>query len=189
MKNYYADDYCPQREKVLDISRSTMSGGRKYARYRRRDGRYIAKVERQASREQLARAAKWQCICEGDPEIDCGRCYSDDLPTVSDTRGSAGLPKGRIMCNFDRYTGFADDLGLLFRWYQHRTAHLDHFGAEAFLRQMLLASPFGHSLKTRHAFDHLFEQIQHIRLNACPRWSTGRCIHRVPETSVDLPPN
>jgi hypothetical protein len=90
------------------------------------------------------------------------------------------------MCNWDRYTGFADDLGQLFRWYRVRTGHLDHFGAEAFLRQMLLASPFGHSLKTRHAFDHLFGQIQHFRLNACPRWANGRCVHRVPETSADL---
>lgn len=189
MKNYFPEDYCPQREKVLDLSRSVLSGGRKYARHRRDSGRYLAKLERQVSREQLARAAKWQCLCDGNPEIDCGRCFSDDLPTICETHDGAGLPKFRGEEKTSKYTGFADDLGQLFRWYEDRTAHLDHFGAEEFLRQMLLASPFGHSLKTRHAFDHLFAQIQHFRLNACPRWPNGRCVHRVPEISVDLPPN
>ena len=181
MKNYYADDYCPQREKVLDLSRSVLSGGRRYARHRRTSGRYLAKLERQVSREQLARAAKWQCLCGGDPEIDCGRCFSDDLPTICETHDAAGLPKFRGYEKTSRYTGFADDLGQIFRWYKDRTGHLDHVGAEAFLRQMLLASPFGHSLKTRHAYDHLFVEVQRFRRNdySCRRCWVGCCCPRV----------
>ena len=161
MKNYYPDDYCPQREKVLDISRSVLTGGRRFARHRRNYGRYRAKVERRESRERLARAAKWMCDCGGDTESDCLRCLCDSLPTKSDINGGWGLPTQ--LGAESRHWGNADDVAQLFRWYRSRTAHLDHFGAEAFLRQMLLASPFGHSLKTRHAFDHLFVEVQRFR--------------------------
>ena len=85
MKNHFPEGYCPQREKVLDLSRSVLTGNHRFARQRRNHGRYMAKVERQISRDQLRRAASWLCICGGDVTIDCPRCYNDDLPTISET--------------------------------------------------------------------------------------------------------
>lgn len=161
MKNYFPQDYCPQREKVLDLSRSVLSGRTRYARNRKYYGRHQAKVVRRNERERLGRAVAWSCTCGGDPEIDCGRCYSDDLPTVSETSGGWGLPKKTAM--IWRHSGFADELAQLFRWFADRTKGMDHFGAEAFLREMFLLSPFGHSLQTRHAFDHLFVAIEEFR--------------------------
>jgi hypothetical protein len=52
----------------------------------------------------------------------------------------------------------------MFRWYLWRTEGMDHYEAEAWLRTMLLCSPFGHSVKTRHAFDHLFDEIAAYRV-------------------------
>lgn len=187
MKNYYADDYCPQREKVMDLSRSILAGGRRYARHRRNQGRYRAKVERRESRERLARAAMWICDCGGDLESDCPRCLCDALPTKSDVNGGWGLPKK--LGGWSRHEGNADDLGQLFRWYRDRTGHLDHFGAEEFLRQMLLASPFGHSLKTRHAYDHLFVEIRKFRQNdySCRSCWVGCCCPRVDPVTEENP--
>lgn len=162
MKNHFPDDYCPQREKVLDLSRSVMSGNTKYARHRRQYGRHRAKVDRQLWRERLSRAATWSCICAGDPEIDCGRCYSDDLPTISETHGGWGLP---VKLGVEsRYDGFADDLGQLLRWYQDRTKGMNHYEVETFLRTMFRSSVTGNSVKTRHAFDHLVGEIEYFRL-------------------------
>lgn len=160
-KKHFADDYCPQREKVLDLSRSVMSGGRRFARNRRKYGRYRAKVDRQISRAQLSRAATWACICSGDPDVDCRRCYSDDLPTVSEIRDSGGLPERPG--DWSRYEGFADNLNSMFRWYLDRTIGMSHFEKEEFLRAQFLASPFGHSVKTRHAYDHLFTDVKFCR--------------------------
>ena len=66
MKNHFPEGYCPQREKVLDLSRSVLTGNRRFARHRRRHGRYVEKVNRQISRDQLRRAASWLCACDGD---------------------------------------------------------------------------------------------------------------------------
>ena len=178
MKNHFPEGYCPQHEKVLDLTRSVLTGGRRYARHRRNYGRYRAKKERRESRERLARAATWICDCGGDLESDCLRCLCDALPTKSDINGGWGLPKK--MGAWSHHEGNADDLAQLFRWYQFRTAHLDHFGAEVFLRRMLLASPFGHSLKTRHAFDHLFDGIGSYRRRnySCRCCWIGCCCRR-----------
>jgi hypothetical protein len=162
MKNHFPEDYCPQREKVLDLSRDVLSGNRTFARGRREHGRYVAKVTRREARELLARAASWTCMCGGDPEIDCGRCYSDDLPTASETSAGWGLPMQLVKYTF--FEGNGDDLGQLFRWYFERTDGMNHYDAEEFLRAMFLNSPFGHSLKTRHAYDHLFEMINRHRV-------------------------
>ena len=157
MKSYFPEDYCPQREKVLDLSRSVLTGRRRFARQRRNYGRYVAKVERQISRDQLRRAASWLCICDGDVTVDCPRCYNDDLPTISETHTGSRLPMK--LGAYDLFEGFADHIGQLMRWCLHRTEDMDHYELEAFLREMFLCSPFGHSVKTRHAFDHLFEEI------------------------------
>ncbi len=162
MKNHFPAGYCPQREKVLDLSRSVLTGNRRFARRRRHYGRYRAKVNRQESRRQLARAASWMCTCNGDADIDCGRCFSDDMPTITETHAGSGLPTK--MGAWDYYTGDADDLGQLYRWYRDRTKGMKHREVEEFLRGMFLCSPFGHSLKTRHAFDHLFEEIRAYRV-------------------------
>lgn len=161
MKSRFPVGYCPQREKVLDLSRSVLSGNRHYARNRRHYGRYKAKVNRQRSRRQLARSASWSCWCNGDADIDCRRCYSDDMPTMTETHAGGGLPTE--MGAWDYYAGFADDLAQLFRWYLDRTRGMNHYEAESFLRGMLLCSPFGHSVKTRHAFDHLYDEIRLYR--------------------------
>lgn len=166
MKNYFPQGYCPQREKVLDLSRSVLSGGRRYARLRGRYGRYRTKTTRHEMRERLDQAAGWACVCDGNAEIDCRRCYSDDLPTVSETRDGGGPPKRLTKHTWSRwpeFAGFADDLGQLYRWFDSRTIGMDHVEMEEFLRAQLLASPFGHSVKTRHAFDHLFEEIAKFR--------------------------
>ena len=157
MKNHFPEDYCPQREKVLDLSRSVLTGNRRFARHRRKHGRYVEKVNRQISRDQLRRAASWLCVCDGDVIVDCPRCYNDYLPTISETCTGSRPPMK--MGAWDLYEGFADDLAQLFRWYCDRTEGMDHYEAESWLRAMLLCSPFGHSVKTRHAFDHLFDEI------------------------------
>ncbi len=162
MKTYFPDDYCPQREKVLDLSRSVMSGNRGYARQRRQSGRHRAKVDRQLWRDRLSRAATWSCSCAGDPDIDCGRCYSDDLPTISETHGGWGLPVKPGVCTL---YGLADDLAQLYRWYQDRTKGMNHYEVETFLRTMFLSSVTGNSLKTRHAYDHLLWEIARFRMN------------------------
>lgn len=162
MKNHFPEGYCPQREKVLDLSRSVLTGNRRFARYRRNHGRYMAKVERQISRDQLRRAASWMCICGGDVTVDCPRCYNDDMPTIRET--CAGIRALKVLGVWDVYEGFADDLAQLFRWYHDHVEGMDHYEAEAYLRAMFLCSPFGHSVKTRHAFDHLFEDIVRYRL-------------------------
>lgn len=161
MKNRFPVGYCPQREKVLDLSRSVLSGNRRYARNRRAQGRYLAKVERGVIREQLSRVALRRCVCAGDAEIDCLRCHSDDMPTISETNTGGGLPNNVI--GYSLFEGFADHIGQLFRWYLDRTKGMNHREAEEFLRGMFLCSPFGHSVKTRHAFDHLFYEIQRYR--------------------------
>jgi len=160
MKNHFAADYRPQREKVVDLSRSILSGTRKYARGRRDEGHFIAKIDRKKSREQLARVKGWSCTCIGDPDVDCRRCYSDDMPTICETHAGIRAP---LLLYCGRFHGFADSGGGLYRWFVDRTAHLDHFGREEFLREKFLVSPFGHSLQTRHAFDHLFDEIRRYR--------------------------
>jgi hypothetical protein len=161
LKSYFPADYCPQREKVLDLSRSVLTGNRHYARSRRHHGRHKAKVERKVSRDQLRRAASWMCTCHGDVAIDCSRCYADDLPTISETRTGGGLPKKRGELTI--YDGFADDIAQLLRWYCERVKDLDHYESESFLREKFLSRATGHSVKTRHAFDHLFEEIEFYR--------------------------
>ena len=163
MKNHFPEGYCPQREKVLDLSRSVLTGNHRFARHRRNHGRYMAKVERQISRDQLRRAASWMCICGGDATIDCPRCYNDDMPTIRET--CAGIRALKVMGVWDLYEGPADDLGQMFRWFIQRAEGMDHYEAEAYLRAMFLCSPFGHSVKTRHAFDHLFDEIATYRVN------------------------
>jgi|GEM_PF-1954857 len=168
MKNHFPADYCPQREKVVDLSRSILSGRRKFARGRREEGRYVAKVDRKKSREQLARVKGWSCTCFGDPDVDCRRCYSDDMPTICETHAGIRAP---LRLYYGRYQGFADHGGGLYRWCDDRTAHLDHFGREEFLREKFLVSPFGHSLQTRHAFDHLFHKIHRYREKNYSCWN------------------
>ena len=163
MKNHFPEGYCPQREKVLDLSRSVLTGNHRFARHRRNHGRYMAKVERQISRDQLRRAASWMCICGGDATIDCPRCYNDDMPTIRET--CAGIRALKVMGVWDLYEGHADDLGQIFRWFIQRAEGMNHHEAEAYLRAMFLCSPFGHSVKTRHAFDHLFDEIATYRVN------------------------
>jgi hypothetical protein len=114
------------------------------------------------SREFLAGIAKLSCICNGDVAVDCPRCQADELPTVSQTRQGNGLPKKPG--SWSLFEGFADDLAQLYRWFHDRTEGMDHLEAEAFLREMFLSSFFGHSVKTRHAYDHLFEEIRWYRL-------------------------
>ena len=162
MKSYFPEGYCPQREKVLDLSRSILTGNRCFSRRRRYHGRYMAKVERHISRDQLRRAASWMCNCDGDVAIDCPRCYNDDMPTISETY--AGIRALKKMDVGDLFEGPADHLAQMFRWYLWRTEGMDHYEAEAWLRTMLLCSPFGHSVKTRHAFDHLFDEIAAYRV-------------------------
>ena len=161
MKNYFPEGYCPQREKVLDLSRSVLTGNRRFARCRRHYGRYRAKVDRQMSRELLAGVVKLSCLCNGDVDVDCPRCQADELPTVSQTRQGNGIPQKPS--SFSPFEGFADDLGQLFRWYHDRTDGLELDDVEAFLRAMFLSSPFGHSVKTRHAYDHLFWDVERRR--------------------------
>ena len=180
MKNHFPDDYCPQREKTLDLSRSVLSGNRRFARHRRRYGRHRAKVERQVTRARLSRAAAWSCICAGDPELDCRRCYSDDLPTICETHGGWGLPVKPGA--YSRHEGFADDLGQLYRWFHDRTKGMNHYDVETFLRTMFRSSVTGNSVKTRHAFDHLVGEIEYFRLHgytyAGRRWRTEAEIKR-----------
>ena len=113
MKNHFPEGYCPQREKVLDLSRSVLTGNRRYARHRRNHGRYVEKVNRQISRDQLRRAASWLCACDGDVTVDCPRCYNDDMPTISETC-TGSRPPFKLGA-WDLYEGFADDLAQLFR--------------------------------------------------------------------------
>jgi hypothetical protein len=174
MKSYFPEGYCPQREKVLDLSRSILTGNRCFSRRRRYHGRYMAKVERQISRDQLRRAASWMCICGGDATIDCPRCYNDDMPTIRET--CAGIRAVKVMGVWDLYEGHADDLAQLFRWYLWHAEGMDHYEAESWLRAMLLASPFGHSVKTRHAFDHLFQEIAIFRANNYVTPTRFRCV-------------
>ena len=94
--------------------------------------------------------------------IDCSRCYNDYLPTKSET--STGSRPPFKMGAWDLYEGFADDLAQLFRWYHDHIEGMDHYEAESWLRAMFLCSPFGHSVKTRHAFDHLFDGIMTFRV-------------------------
>lgn len=170
MKNHFPEGYCPQREKVLDLSRSVLTGNRRYARHRRNHGRYVEKVNRQISRDQLRRAASWLCSCAGGVTVDCPRCYNDDIPTISETC-TGSRPPFKLGA-WDLYEGFADDLAQLFRWYGQRTQGMNHYEAESWLRAMLLSSPFGHSVKTRHAFDHLFDGIATYRTNNYdPQWN------------------
>ena len=179
MKNHFPADYCPQREKVVDLSRSALSGRRRYSRGRRIAGRYVAKVDRKESREQLARAKGWSCTCFGDPDVDCRRCYSDDMPTIRETHagiGTSHFSSGPFPFGFPGlYQSRADSTVGLYRWFNDRTAHLDHFGKEEFLREKFLVSPFGHSLQTRHAFDHLFDEIRRYRKK---NYSCGRPLHK-----------
>ncbi len=163
MKNYFPADYCPQREKVLDLSRSVLTGNRRYARARHRHGRYATKVDRQSSRDQLRRAASWLCTCHGDVDVDCSRCYADDLPTISETRTSCDVPIRRREHTF--YDGFADDLAQLFRWYRDHVKNMDHCEVEWFLRDKFLSRTMGHSVKTRHAYDHLIDELKDFRIN------------------------
>jgi hypothetical protein len=163
MKDYFPADYCPQQEKVLDLSRSVLTGNRNYARSRRHNGRYAEKVERQTSRDQLRRAATWLCTCFGDVDVDCSRCYADDLPTVSETRTSCDVPIRRREHTF--YDGPADHLAQLFRWYGERVKEMDHYETESFLREKFLSRTMGHSVKTRHAYDHLIFELQMYRIN------------------------
>jgi hypothetical protein len=174
MKNHFPEGYCPLREKVLDLSRSVLTGNRRFARHRRNHGRYMAKVERQISRDQLRRAASWMCICGGDVTVDCPRCYSDDMPTISETCAGSRLPKK--LGAWDLFEGPADDLGQMYRWYHRRAGGMDHYEAEAYLRAMFLCSPFGHSVKTRHAFDHLFQEIAIFRANNYDLPTKFRCV-------------
>lgn len=179
MKNYFPADYCPQREKVVDLSRSVLGGNRKHATMRRRHGRYVQKADRRNSREQLGRAASWLCTCDGDPDLDCGRCQSDDMPTVSETRTGGNLPRHKG--KWDRHGGRADTLDQLFRWCEARTAGMNHLEVEEFLRAQFLLSPFGHSLKTRHAYDHLIGRVRlHRESNytECPELAVGSPISR-----------
>lgn len=159
MKNHFPEGYCPQREKVLDLSRSVLTGNRRFARHRRYYGRYAAKVNRKDSRDQLHKVASWLCTCGGDATIDCPRCDHDDMPTISETHGS--LPN--TLYAWHKFCGPADDIGQLYRWCEQRTKGMDDYEAETFLRGMFLTSPFGHSVKTRHAFDHLFSEIIYYR--------------------------
>jgi hypothetical protein len=152
LKNYFPADYCPQREKVLDLSRSVLGGNRRYARARRLHGRYAEKVERQTSRTQLRHAASWLCTCGGDADIDCSRCYADNLPTISETRTSCDVPIRRREHTI--YDGFADQVAQLVRWYHDHVQGMDHYEAEAFLREKFLSRITGHSVQTRHAYDH-----------------------------------
>ena len=174
MKSYFPEGYCPQREKVLDLSRSVLTGNRRFARHRRNHGRYMAKVERHISRDQLRRVASLMCICDGDATIDCPRCYNDDMPTIRET--CAGIRSLKVMGVWDLYEGHADDLAQMFRWYFWHAEGMDHYDAEAYLRAMFLCSPFGHSVKTRHAFDHLFQEIALFRANNYVPPTRFRCV-------------
>jgi hypothetical protein len=64
----------------------------------------------------------------------------------------------------------------MFRWYLWHAEGMDHFEAESWLRAMLLASPFGHSVKTRHAFDHLFQEVAIFRANNYVTPTRFRCV-------------
>ncbi len=169
MKNYFPADYCPQREKVLDLSRSVLTGNRNYARSRRHHGRYASKVDRQSSRDQLRRAASWLCTCFGDVDVDCSRCFGDDLPTISETRTSCDVPIRRR--EHTLYDGPADHLAQLFRWYREHVKSMDHYEVEAFLREKFLSRTKGHSVKTRHAYDHLINELKYFRINDYGHWS------------------
>lgn len=167
MKNHFPEGYCPQREKIVDLSRVVMSGGRRYARHRRNAGRYINKTNRQRSREVLHRATRWVCECNGDPEMDCLACFADDLPTTSQTHGSCDRPIWRMA--YSKFTVQADDLGPLLNWYEARTKDMTFEEVQNFLRQRFLASPWGHSLQTRHAYDHLLQGM-HWEYDLPGRW-------------------
>ena len=126
----------------------------------------------------MARAAAWLCTCAGDPELDCGRCYGDDMPTKSETHGGKGLPKR--MGSWSRFEGSADSTNQLFRWCQVHVAGMDNFEVEEFLRAKFLTHPAGHTLQTRHAFDHLFEDII---------WYREKQFKRVPWLGIGVKPD
>ena len=160
MKNHFPEDYCPQREKVLDLSRVILSGGRQFARNRRIAGRDRENQKRQRIRAVLREATSWPCECDLEDVDFCRRCEDDVLPTVSETFGSFEKPLlGWRLCNFVG-SGYGDDLGPLFNWYNERTKDMTHQEACDFLRSMFRASPFGNSLKTRHACRHLSDKVR-----------------------------
>jgi hypothetical protein len=41
---------------------------------------------------------------------------------------------------------------------------MDHYEAEAFLREKFLSRITGHSVQTRHAYDHLIHELKYFRL-------------------------
>jgi len=178
MKNHFPEGYCPQREKVVDLSRSILGGNREFMICRRQRARYMHKLQRQMSREQLARAAAWLCTCGGDAELDCGRCYGDDMPTKSETHAGKGLPKRTG--SWSRFEGSADTTNQLFRWCQAHVAGMDNMEVEEFLRAKFLTHPAGHTLQTRHAFDHLFEDII---------WYREKQFKRVPWLGIGVKPD
>lgn len=159
MKNRFPAGYCPQHEKIVDLSRAVLSGNRRYARHRRAAGRRTHKVARQGVRETLRSAAALKCVCGGDPGIDCDRCHDDSLPTRSET--VAGRTRRSLRHQYLLFHGPADHLGPLFNWFENRTAGMTLAETEDFLRTVFLASPHGNSLQTRHAYDHLMDTVRH----------------------------
>ena len=148
VKNHFPEGYCPRREKVLDLSRAVMTGNRRHARGRRVDGRYRHKADRLRSRTVLLGVTKRVCTCLSDPEFTCLRCFADDMPTVSETLGPY------------EWMGRADDLAQLIRWWDEVSKDMDSREALDTLRRRFLSTPFGNSLKTRHAYDHLVEGVR-----------------------------
>lgn len=159
MKNRFPAGYCPRHEKIVDLSRAVLSGNRRYARHRRTAGRRTHKVARQGVREALRAAVTMTCECGGDPEIDCGRCHADSLPTRSET--VAGGTRHSLRHPYLIFHGPADHLGPLYNWFENRTAGMTWTEIEDFLRASFLASPHGNSLQTRHAYDHLMFTVRH----------------------------
>ena len=158
MKNYFPADYCPQHEKVLDLSRVVLSGGRRYARHRRAAGRLTHKVERQEIRRTMRAATKLVCECAVDEDGVCPRCHGDSLPTRSEI--VTGETRWLWIIVYLQFHGPADDLGPLFNWVTNRTAGMTWTEIEEFLRAHFLSRKRGNSLQTRHAYDHLLESLR-----------------------------
>lgn len=159
MKNHFPVGYCPEREKVVDLSRAVLSGGRRYARHRRNGGRLKHKIDRQGIRTTLRAAVKNLCECGGDPAIECGRCDDNGLPARSETVG--GKTRWTWGHQYGKFHGFADDLGPLFNWFENRTAGMTWIQVEELLRGLLLSGEHGNSLQTRHAYDHLMDIVRY----------------------------
>ena len=97
---------------------------------------------------------KWGTVKNHFPEGYCPRrekvlrCFADDMPTVSETLGPY------------EWMGRADDLAQLIRWWDEVSKDMDSREALDTLRRRFLSTPFGNSLKTRHAYDHLVEGVR-----------------------------